>query len=555
MYVDHIRHTVWDQLRQRDFRAFAGILTAEVFHQAADRACVALGQGPLALTVLVWLAIACGLHPTKSFAAVLGLALKLLRNDPRWHPDAWLPKPTTPPQAPAPKARHRRGGAQAAQARGPHSSSPRAARARRSRHDPRGDGDPLHVSPAAFTQARQAMPWAFWVALIVILSERFEDQQGPTIRFRDFRLLALDGTQLELDRYSDLRRRAGAAANGKALSSPRARLVLLEFPLARLPVRFELVPYGVGERTAAAPLLDVVRRGDLLLIDRGFWSYHLFRRIQDRRAQFAIRLISGVSCRTVRGLGPGDRLARWQPTKAQREGDEAGPAVLDLRLIDYQIRGFRPSTLVTSVLDPKLISRAEWIRLATVDKAGRVLEPAGLYHRRWEVETTFLELKVTQGMAGSFRSRTTEGIAYEVAGHLLLYTLIRLLMAEAAARQGISPLRLSFTGALEEVRDMKESLLRSSQRHSERVLRPRLLELIGSHGVPYRPNRHSARPHDRRSKTDRHGKKQPPHKIDPRIGAIVLEDPPPKISPTIGSTLLEGPPPQGADGSPEEIAA
>jgi hypothetical protein len=210
---------------------------------------------------------------------------------------------------------------------------------------------------------------------------------------------------------------------------------------------------------------------------------------------------------------------------------------------------------VTSVLDPKLISREEWIRLATVDQAGRVLQPAGLYHRRWEIETTFLELKKTQQMAGSFRSRTTEGIAYEVAGHLLLYTLIRLLMAEVAAQQGIAPLRLSFKGALEEVRDMKESLLKSSQRHSQRVLRPRLLELIGSHRVPYRPNRHSARPHDTRSKTDRHGKKQPPHKISRRIGSIVLEDPPPTISPRIGSTVLEEPPPQGADGSPREIAA
>src|SRR5580658_4109450 len=138
--------------------------------------------------------------------------------------------------------------------------SPQAAKARRSQHDPRGDGDPLHVSASAFTQARQAMPWGLWVALVVVLSERFEDQYAETIRFKDFRLLALDGTKLDLYRWTDRRRRAGAAANGKALSSPRARLVLLEFPLARLPVRFDLVPYGVGERTAAEPLLDVLRR-------------------------------------------------------------------------------------------------------------------------------------------------------------------------------------------------------------------------------------------------------------------------------------------------------
>jgi hypothetical protein len=300
--------------------------------------------------------------------------------------------------------------------------------------------------------------------------------------------------------------------------------VLLELPLVRLPLRFELVPYGVGERTAAAPLLDVVRRNDLLLIDRGFWSYGLFRQVQHRGAAFAIRLISGVKCQTLRSLGPGDRLARWTPTKAQREGDDAAAPALELRLIAYQIKGFRPSTLVTSVLDPKRISREDWIRLAEVDRAGRVLAPAGLYHRRWEIETTFLELKKTQGMAGSFRSRTTEGIADEVAGHLLLYTLIRLWMAQTAAGLGISPLRLSFQGALEETKDLGGSLLVSSPEHVERVLRPRLLERIASHQVPYRPNRHFPRPHDTKAKTDRHGQKQPPHKQSPTIRTIVMKD-------------------------------
>jgi hypothetical protein len=524
MFVDHIRRDIWDQLRRRDFRAFAHILTADVFQEAATRAGVALGGGPLCLFVLVWLGVACALHPTKSFASVLGLAFKLLQNDPRWHPDSLVPKPAGQPKPPPRKAR-RRGSAKSAKAGRPHSSSPRAAKARRSKHDPRGDGDPSHVSASAFTQARQAMPWGLWVALVVVLSERFEDRSADTIRFKDFRLLALDGTKLDLHRWADLRRRAGAAANGKALSSPRARLVLLEFPLARLPVRFNLVPYNIGERTAAEPVLEGLRRGDLLLIDRGFWSYGLFRRIQASRADWAIRLISGVTCRTVRSLGPGDRLARWTPTKAQGDGDPGQAPALDLRLIDYQIEGFRPTTLVTSVTDPERISRQEFLRLATVDQAGRVLE-AGLYHRRWEIETTFLELKTMQGMAGPFRSRTTEGIAYEVAGHLMLYTLVRLLIAEVAAQAGISPLRLSYKAAVDEVRDMGESLLKASERHAQRFLRPRLLELISSHRVAFRPNRHFPRPNDTRAKTDKHGHKQPPHKLSKTIRSIVLKQPP-----------------------------
>ncbi len=53
MFVDHTKQSVWDQIRQRDFRAFAPWVTREVIEQAASRAGVALGGGPLCLFVLV----------------------------------------------------------------------------------------------------------------------------------------------------------------------------------------------------------------------------------------------------------------------------------------------------------------------------------------------------------------------------------------------------------------------------------------------------------------------------------------------------------------------
>jgi hypothetical protein len=121
MFVDPIRHDVWDKIRQRDLRAFAPWLTREVIAQAALSAGVSLGGGPLCLFVLAWLAIACALHPTKSFASVLGLALKLMRNDPAWDPGAFAPHvPTTG------------------------RTSRRRAKPR-SQHDPRGSGDPFQL--------------------------------------------------------------------------------------------------------------------------------------------------------------------------------------------------------------------------------------------------------------------------------------------------------------------------------------------------------------------------------------------------------------------------
>ena len=109
----------------------------------------------------------------------------------------------------------------------------------------------------------------------------------------------------------------------------------------------------------------------------------------------------------------------------------------------------------------------------------------------------FCELKVRQGMQRSLRSRTAEGIAFEVAGHVLLYLLTRWLMFEAAKEHGVPPLRISFTQALREMNDIRHALLLADPQRVRRVLLPRLLWRIAQHLVPLRPGRHFPRPADR----------------------------------------------------------
>ena len=75
------------------------------------------------------------------------------------------------------------------------------------------------------------------------------------------------------------------------------------------------------------------------------------------------------------------------------------PRSIALRVIDYQIRGFRPSAIVTNLNGPRAVSRDQWMSMASQSHAARHLN-VGLYHRRWEIETTFFELKVRQGMEG-----------------------------------------------------------------------------------------------------------------------------------------------------------
>lgn len=484
MSSQDIRRRIWDQLRQKDLRAFAALLPAELVVAAARLAVVSVGTGLLNKVNLVWLALSGALHTFESFTAVLDHTLKLVEDGPHYKGSM------------ADRARR------AAAPTGP-----------RRRGDPR-PADPAKVSEEAFAQARQLLPWRFWAALILLLTERFEARHGDRTRFRRFRLLTLDGTCLDLPHWKPLRDFFGTVSNGKGRRRTQARLVMLQLPSVRLPWRYELTPITEGERTVAARLLKDSRRDDLVLMDRGFFSYGLFWQIIDRGAHFGVRAIGGVKFSTVRTLADGSRLVDWTPT-GRKWRQQGLPMTIRLRVIDYQIKGFRPSMIVTSVLDADEISRDEWVGLTLVDDTGRVLRGPGLYHRRWEIETTYSELKESQGLERGLRGRTPETIMFEVAGHMVLYLLVRWLMVDAADAAGVDPLRLSFSGALEELKAIMPSLVQASPERAAGGLVPRLLRRMASRQVPLRPGRHYPRPHDTKVKNKGKGKKQLPSKLAP----------------------------------------
>jgi hypothetical protein len=487
MFTDELRHKVWDEVRQRDLRAFAKLLPAEVFVAAGQLAGVRLGRSALSLVQLVWLGIASAMHRTRSFASILTLCVQFLEDSGQW-----------PPKALSPSQRRQGSG--------------RKARGKRSKHSPYARRA-TQVTEEAFVQARARMPLSFWTALLMVLGERFEREHAEWTHWNEFRLLALDGTTIKMPKWKALREHFGTAKNGKSKGCTQARLVMLQLPLARLPWRYVVGPLERGERTLAAELLQHVSCRDLVLLDRGFWSYGLFHQIQDQGAYFAIRLPTHIRLRTLRRLGPRDRLVRWNMPTGPRWRKSGLAGHILLRVVDYQIRGFRPSAVVTNVLSPRKVSREDWVRLATETEAGAKRLDVGLYHRRWEIETTFFELKVTQGLEGSLRSRRPQGVHYEIAGHVLFYTLVRWLMVEAAVAASLDPLRLSFKAALEELCDMRYVLLAATPRHVRCVLLPRLLQRIASHLVPFRPGRHFPRPYDTKTKNCGRGKHKLPHKL------------------------------------------
>jgi hypothetical protein len=465
MFTDERRDKVWEAVRQHGLQAFSRVLTAPVIRAAAATANVRIGTSALNACTLVWLGVASALHTSKSFADVLIATLKLLE-------DARCPLP-------------------------PHQGRKSKRKCQRSKHDPRGTGS--HVSEEAFVQARQKLPRELWMWLLLVLGDAFQRQHADYVRWKRFRLLMLDGSDIALPGWKRLLNYFGAAGSGQA-RTPQARVLMLALAQPRLPWRYEVVPQSCHEQTAAKRLFQHLMPDDLVLMDRGFWSYGLFWQIQQQRAFFGIRLRAGVSLRRVKRLGPMDEWVEWTPAKrAKKKCSWAGtglPKTIRLRVIRYQVRGYRPSAVVTNVLDPKDISRDEWVKMASIDRRGHVLE-AGLYHRRWEIETLFYELKVFQGMEGSLRSRSPQGIEFEIAGHVLLYFLVRWLMVEAAKEHDAHPLQLSFKHALQELEDLRPLLTIYPADQVRKILLPKLLARIADHPIHLRPGRHYPRAGDR----------------------------------------------------------
>jgi len=469
MFKEEHRAEVWQEIRKKDIRVFEELLTPAMLAEAAVRTGVPIIKSPLCLATLTWLGISAAFHRMKPFAEILKGTLKLLEDQAGFANSAL--------------GRAQRNGQRRQQKN----------KKKKSRHknDPRRD-DPTQVTEEAFVQARQRMPLEFWINLIVLLCEQFQAQHAALLRFRGFRVLAIDGTRLTLPDWAASRKHFGTAKNASGSHAAQARLVLLQFPFVRLPYRYELTPLSDGETTVAGRLVKSLQRDDLLLMDAGFWSYGLFWEIQQRQAFFATRLTSKAGLRRVRALGRHEYLVQWTPKDSRGQWRKRGlPKSIELRVIEYQIPGFRPQAIVTNLLDPQRLPREDWVRLTTDCQVRGKFRP-GLFHRRWEIETTFRELKVEQGLEGSLRSRTPDSIQWEVAGHMVLYLLVRWLIVEAACKHGLEPLQLSFSAALRELADIRQSLLTAEGRWFQ-ILYQRLLDRVAAHQVPRRPGRHYKR--------------------------------------------------------------
>jgi hypothetical protein len=196
-----------------------------------------------------------------------------------------------------------------------------------------------------------------------------------------------------------------------------------------------LAPYSTSEKAMAAHMLPAkLKPGMLVLADRGFYSFKLFRIGCATGAMLAWRVSSTINLHVAQELPDGSFLSTVYDSLDTKRS--AGQTV---RVVEYALEDSAKPTkdsyrLITNILDPE---------------QAPALELAALYHERWEIESVFDEFK-THLRANStvLRSKTPELVKQELWGLLLAHFAIRQLMAQAAWPRELDPDRLSFVHAM-----------------------------------------------------------------------------------------------------------
>ncbi len=245
------------------------------------------------------------------------------------------------------------------------------------------------------------------------------------LRWRGLRLLAADHTALNLPETKALYRRFGAHRGKKGLGAITVEFACLFHVPSRAPFRYTFGPCKTSDHKLLRGLRSGIRKGDLLLLDNGFYALAAFLLILQRRAHFLIPMKKSGRPQVLRQLGPSDYLCRI----------EAEGKSLTVRVIYIYRDGFGRRRLVTSLLDPQSFPAAEL---------------AQIYHQRWDIETFYRDLKRTLQVI-HWHCAKPETFEQELIVHLVAVCLIRLAMLQAAgSTTGVG--HLSFARSLTETR-------------------------------------------------------------------------------------------------------
>ena len=316
----------------------------------------------------------------------------------------------------------------------------------------------------AYCLARAALPLSVFQTVLRNLIHGLVPVTMTEGLWKGHRTWLVDGSSFSMSDTPELQKAFGQpAAQKPGCGFPVAKILALFHAGTGMLIDIKPTPLRSHEMAGVADIHPSMKPNDIAIGDRGLSSFaHLamlvqagihgvFRAHQRQIVDFTPHRphaepgqkedIKGrPRSRWIRSLGTYDQLVemfkpKHRPDWMKEEDYARLPETLMVRELRYEVGrpGFRTRsvTLVTTLLDAEVYS-AESL--------------AELYASRWRVENNLRNLKITMKL-DVLKCKTVDGVLKELTVYAIVYNLVRLVIVEAARRQGVDVERISFIDA------------------------------------------------------------------------------------------------------------
>jgi len=268
------------------------------------------------------------------------------------------------------------------------------------------------IAPSSFCAARKKLDESIFKCVNSRILEAYAPERSR-YTWRGHRLFAVDGSKITLPRTLV---KDGYTLPSKQAQYPQGLVSCLFEIRSQLPFDFDLVAHS-DERSSALTHLKVLQRDDVVVYDRGYFSYVMLHHHTQSGVHAIFRLQESSSSEIERFVASNetDRIATILPsdsgrTKIQKKYPHLDIVPLKMRLLKYEVQGSR-YCLGTTLTEP--------------EQRYPLQDFMDVYHSRWGVEELY---KVSKRIivVEDFHAKTERGVKQELFAHFALITMNRL---------------------------------------------------------------------------------------------------------------------------------
>lgn len=269
-------------------------------------------------------------------------------------------------------------------------------------------------SGSSFSEARVKVPASFFNEIRAELLETWNGLSDQSHAWKGLNVYAIDGSKVNVPRK--LMDEGFRVA--KNAYYPQGLLSTL-FCVTDRTIHGLDFSQNKSERQAATRLCDNLGSDDLVILDKGYFSFGLLCEVADRSIDAIFAIQEGATVSEISAFRESElteTIIEINPTRdsykrAKCNHPDANLIPRKLRLIKYEYAG-KVEILATTLMNPEII-------------AFEIIE---LYHFRWRIEELYKAFKITLEVE-NFHSKTANGVEQELHAASILWNLSRKISA------------------------------------------------------------------------------------------------------------------------------